>query len=93
MAEVTKGHGRRPAKPRARRVVEAGRVVPVEGWGYMVKSRTTGGWWLVDGDGCDCPATTRRCWHIRQVEDHVRAVAAKYPPRPRGTVNASMFVD
>lgn len=80
MGKVTPAPERKPV----------GFVIKVPGRGYIVRSRTHDGWWLVTHDGCDCPATTRRCWHVVQAEAYERALTT---PRPVAPPHISAMVD
>lgn len=54
---------------------EGGTVVPMPAphGGALVASRSTpGAWWHVTEDGCPCPATIERCFHVRQLAAYVR---------------------
>lgn len=56
---------------------DAGTVVPMPApyGGALVASRSIpGAWWHVSDDGCPCPATIERCFHVRQVETFVRTL-------------------
>lgn len=68
----------------------AGYVVKVPGLGYYVRSRTVdGGWWLVVGPDCSCPAT-RRCWHVQQTVEYEDLLTK---PRPVAPPNVAALVD
>lgn len=68
-------------------------ILPVQGGGYMVASRSThGAWWLVWGSTCSCPATVKRCHHIRQVEAYCKGLDNQRK-RPVAPVNVGLMVD
>jgi hypothetical protein len=72
---------------------EPGTVVPVAQLGYFVASFTTPGrWYLMDGQGCSCPATAESCRHIRAVSAYVRKLDASRR-RPTAPPNISALVD
>lgn len=61
--------------------------------GHFVRSRTVAnGWWLVNGEGCGCPATKRACWHYRQALAYERAMNP-VADRPTAPPNISALVD
>lgn len=79
---------------------DAGFVIPVPNHGYIVRSRTVdGGWWLVSGNTCSCPAGqhgTTVCFHRTQVARFAREMSERNKrPRAVDTGNAvtSRFVD
>lgn len=61
--------------------------------GHFVRSRTVeDGWWLVNAQGCGCPAAKPGCWHYRQAlafEQRMHPTT----PRPTAPVNISALVD
>lgn len=68
-------------------------VVKAQNVGYYVRSRTTdGAWWLVDADGCSCPAVTASCFHVRAVSALCAAEDAKYR-RPVAPVHVAAMCD
>lgn len=65
-------------------------VVAASPYGYFVKSRSTAGWWLVNGRDCGCPATVEVCHHVQVAHAWARLQAE---PRPTAPTNISALVD
>lgn len=80
---------------------DGGTVVPMPSpyGGALVASRSLpGAWWHVSDDGCPCPATIERCFHVRAVETYVRQTNDAARARDRARLgdrapNKSMMVD
>lgn len=71
-------------------------VRKIQGGGYLVRSRTVeGGFWMVDGADCTCPAGqagVERCWHRMQVAAFVAEENRRFA-RPVVPPNVSALCD